>query len=262
MDRQTNAEWDPDLYLRFKAERTQPSIDLVNRIAVENPRTIVDVGCGPGNSTQILKRRWPDAEIVGIDSSPEMIDKAGRDYPDMTWRRMDARELAAEGSFDVVFSNAVLQWIPNHESLVPGLYRLVKPGGVLAVQVPQNQSSAINRALLDTAASKQFQNYTQDAMGSLHYHTPGFYYDTICQLSDRISMWEISYLHILGRHEELIQWYRSTGMRPFLEKLPTRDLEQAFEAEMLNRCREGYAMQRDGHVLFPFNRLFFLVYRS
>ena len=134
-------QWDSVAYLRFKAERTQPSIDLVKRIDLEQPRKLLDVGCGPGNSTQVLADAFPNAlRIIGIDSSPEMIEAAKDDHPDMEFRICDALNLPSlgEDGFDVVFSNACIQWVPDHPRLIRDMLALLRPGGMLAVQVPMN----------------------------------------------------------------------------------------------------------------------------
>ena len=134
-------QWDSAAYLRFKAERTQPSIDLVKRIDLEQPRKLLDVGCGPGNSTQVLADAFPNAlRIIGIDSSPEMIEAAKDDHPDMEFRICDALNLPSlgEDGFDVVFSNACIQWVPDHPRLIRDMLALLRPGGMLAVQVPMN----------------------------------------------------------------------------------------------------------------------------
>jgi len=132
-------QWDSAAYLRFKAERTQPSIDLVKRIDLEQPRKLLDVGCGPGNSTQVLADAFPNAlRIIGIDSSPEMIEAAKDDHPDMEFRICDALNLPSLGEawFDVVFSNACIQWVPDHPRLIRDMLALLRPGGMLAVQFP------------------------------------------------------------------------------------------------------------------------------
>ncbi|MBN2462698.1 MAG: methyltransferase domain-containing protein [Dehalococcoidia bacterium] len=150
-------DWNPQQYLKFKSERTQPSIDLVARIMVNDPETIIDIGCGPGNSTQILRRRWPNADIVGLDSSQKMIEKAREDYPSQKWMVGDAADLGTNQKYDIVFSNATLQWVPDHDVLIPRLFNRVNKNGVMAVQVPANNESAIHKALLGVARSQKME---------------------------------------------------------------------------------------------------------
>lgn len=153
-------QWDSAAYLRFKAERTQPSIDLVKRIDLEQPRKLLDVGCGPGNSTQVLADAFPNAlRIIGIDSSPEMIEAAKDDHPDMEFRICDALNLPSLGEawFDVVFSNACIQWVPDHPRLIRDMLALLRPGGMLAVQVPMNYQEPIHRIIGELAASDEWR---------------------------------------------------------------------------------------------------------
>src|SRR3954463_16393177 len=130
--------WDAAQYLRFAGERTRPAVDLLARVPVDSPRSIADLGCGPGNSTALLRARWPDAEIVGVDSSPEMLRDARASGVRARFIEADITQWTPDEPYDLVFSNAVLQWIGDHESLVPRLFSFVRPGGVLAFQVPRN----------------------------------------------------------------------------------------------------------------------------
>ena len=254
--------WNPDLYLKFQKERTQPSIDLVNRIEIENPKKIIDVGCGPGNSTEILRSRWINSEIIGIDNSDQMIEKAKKKYPYGTWKLNDAMDIDKFGKFDIVFSNAVLQWIPNHEKLIPHLLNHVAADGVLAVQVPQNQFSVLHKALIEIADENEFKEYTQDAKKILNYRTGEYYYNLLCDSVKEFYMWETTYLHILENHEDLIEWYKSTGMKPFLQSLPTEALKTRLINKIYKKCKNGYKYQKDGKIIYPFNRLFFIGYKD
>jgi trans-aconitate 2-methyltransferase len=130
-------DWNPELYLKFDRERTQPSVDLVTRIDFDHPKKIIDIGCGPGNSTQILVQRWPYAEIIGVDNSPAMIERAKKDYPNQNWRMIDAGRDEIEGNYDIFFSNATIQWIPKHSELLKRFHNLLTDKGLIAIQVPQ-----------------------------------------------------------------------------------------------------------------------------
>ena len=192
--------WNPDLYLRFKKERTQPSIDLVKRIELNSPKNIIDIGCGPGNSTEILRNAWKSTEIVGIDNSAQMIEKAQESHPVGKWILSDVYDLDPAKTYDIVFSNAVFQWIPGHERLIPYLISLVNSGGVLAFQVPQNQRSNIHKSLYETASEPPFRDYTEQAKAILNYQTGPYYYDLLASRVDRLEMWETTYYHILDNH--------------------------------------------------------------
>lgn len=256
-----STKWNPNVYLKFQKERTQPSIDLVNRIEFAHPKRIVDIGCGPGNSTNILKKRWKDAEIIGIDNSQQMIEKAKQSYPDGTWILANAYDFHQKNAFDIVFSNAVLHWIPNHEKLVPHLLDLMKPNGVIAIQVPQRQSSQLHNALYETASEPEFSQYTQEARTVLNYQTGEYYYNLFFDKVKELYIWETIYYHILETHDDLINWSKSTAMRPFLEQLPNEEVSNEFLKRIKTRCLKEYKKQSDGRILFPFKRLFIMGYK-
>lgn len=252
-------EWNPDLYLRFKKERTQPSIDLVKRIELDNPKTIIDIGCGPGNSTEVLKERWQNADIIGIDNSAEMIEKAEATYPEGNWLLSDVYDLDPAMKYDLVFSNAVLQWLPNHERLIPHLLGLVNAGGILAFQVPNNQFSPIHASLQETAADPRFKEYTAQAGEMLNYQTGPYYYDLLSARLKELQMWETTYYHVMDNREEMLNWYRSTGMRPYLERLPDTLIDDFIES-MRKKIKKRYPVQENGKVIYPFKRLFAVGY--
>jgi trans-aconitate 2-methyltransferase len=254
--------WNPQQYLKFKNERTQPSVDLVARIRVDHPGTILDIGCGPGNSTQVLYQRWPNAEITGVDNSPEMIEKARRDYPHQKWLLADASKLELDRAYDVVFSNAVLQWIPDHDLLIPRFFAIVNPKGSLAVQVPANNESPVHKALLTVSSREKWSRFTSGSEKQLTYRTAEYYYNILSPLSSELDLWEIIYHHVLDSHAGMIEWYKGTGMRPFLERLPDDESRKEFEDEMLTECKQSYPIQKDGKVIYAFKRIFFVAYKQ
>ena len=253
--------WNPEAYLKYKDERTQPSYDLVARIDLHAPGEMVDIGCGPGNSTQVLCERWPAAHRLGVDSSPDMIARARQTYPLAAWQVADAATWEPEHTFDLVFSNATLQWIPAHTALFPRLFGWVKPQGALAVQVPANDDSPLHLAVQAVAQRAEWQAFTEGCHALFTYHPPSFYYDLLAPLSARLVLWQTTYYHVLPNHQGLIDWYASTGLRPYLERLPGETERQAFQAQILEICRERYPLQQDQRVLFPFRRLFFVAYK-
>ncbi|HUL01172.1 MAG TPA: methyltransferase domain-containing protein [Nitrospirota bacterium] len=254
-------DWNPQQYLIFKSERTQPSIDLVSRISIENPKTIIDIGCGPGNSTQILSKRWPAADITGIDSSQKMIEKARADYPRQKWELQDASKFNLNQKYDIVFSNATLQWIQDHDLLIPRLFSMVNDNGVLAVQIPANNESPFYKILLKTAQNSKWAAYTADCEKMLTFHNAGYYYNTLCTLTHKLDIWTTTYYHIMTSHKDLTDWHKSTGMRPFLEQLLTERDREEFENEVVRECMMSYPVQRDGKILYPFQRIFFTAVR-
>lgn len=250
-------EWDPQQYLQFEHERTQPSIDLVARIPLEDPKTIIDIGCGPGNSTQILRKRWPHADIVGLDKSVKMIERARLDHPDQTWMVGDASTLAPDRTYDIVFSNAAIHWIPDHHRLTPRLFQIVRKDGILAIQVPANYESPLYKIILNVARSSKWSAFTSGGDELITYHKAEYYYNQLVSLAQDIALWETTYYHILKSHQDLVAWYKSTAMKPFLERLPTDDNRKEFEQAVVTECKEQYPPQSDGRILYPFKRLFF-----
>jgi trans-aconitate 2-methyltransferase len=253
--------WNPELYLRFNNERTQPALDLISRIALSDPRTGVDLGCGPGNSTQPLRLRWPKARITGIDSSPQMIEKARATYPSEAWLLADVGSWSPTEQYDLVFSNATLQWIPDHAALIPRLLGAVNDGGALAVQVPANQSSPLHQALLHISSMPAWDSRTRDCRNQITYHAPDYYYDILAPIAKRVELWQTTYLHVMDRPQELIDWYASTGMKPYLEKLDTDQERIKFQQAVLRECEAQYPVRTDGRILFPFARSFFIGYK-
>jgi trans-aconitate 2-methyltransferase len=250
-------EWDPQQYLQFEHERTQPSIDLVSRILFEDPTTIIDIGCGPGNSTQILRKRWPRADIVGLDKSEKMIERARKDHPGQTWITGDASMLETGRQYDIVFSNAAIHWIPDHHLLIPQLFQIVKNNGILAIQVPANNEAPLYKTILNVARSSKWKAFTSECDELITYHNAEYYYNHLVSLTQDIALWETTYYHILESHQDLVAWYKSTAMKPFLEVLPNDDQRVEFEQAVLTGCKEQYFPQSDGRILYPFKRLFF-----
>jgi trans-aconitate 2-methyltransferase len=256
----SNAAWNPDQYLQFRNERTQPSVDLIGRIEISDPASIVDLGCGPGNSTQLLRQRWPQAKVAGLDNSSEMLERARLECPEIEWILGDVTTFSRERSWDIVFSSAMLQWVKDHNTVVPSLFQTVNKGGVLAVQVPANAESPLHRSYQAVAAREPWKSRTGGYRDLLNYRPAAHYYDLLATRSARIELWETTYYHILKSHQDLIAWYRSTAMRPLLSRLADPKQREQFEQEVLEGCAAQYEARPDGQVLYPFKRLFFVAY--
>lgn len=254
--------WDSGQYLKFAAERTQPAIDLALRTGVSTPRRVVDLGCGPGNSTAVIARRWPDAGLTGIDNSSAMLATAARDFPQWKWRHGDIAAWHAEEPFDVVFSNAALQWVPEHAKLFPHLLRQVAPGGALAVQMPANLDAPPHRITRELAASAAWRAHFVTPPREWHVHAPEFYYDAlVAAKATRLDLWCTDYVHVLGGVEGIVEWHRGTGLRPWLDALPDDATREKFLAAYRARLAPYFPPRPDGRVLFPFRRLFLVAYR-
>ncbi|HXS95352.1 MAG TPA: methyltransferase domain-containing protein [Candidatus Limnocylindrales bacterium] len=245
--------WNAAQYLKFGQERTRPSRDLATRVGLADPRRVIDLGCGPGNSTAVLRERWPHAAIRGLDSSPEMIAAARAGQPECEWEIGDIASWAADGEekFDVVFSNAALQWLPRHETLLPRLLGRVAPGGAFAMQIPANPGAVQDRILRDMARGPAQKWDAQSA---------AFYYDVLAGCGARVDMWTTTYYHLLPNVEAIAEWYKGTAMRPYLDALPDDDARTEFFREYTERLRPHFPPQADGTVLFPFQRLFAIAY--
>ena len=255
-------DWNPDLYLKFERERTQPARDLVARIELADPARILDLGCGPGNSTAVLKHRWPTASVIGLDKSSAMIEKARTSGLPVEWLEADAgSDLSHLGEFDLVMANASLQWLPDHGNLLPRLSQLVNSGGALAVQIPKFPDMPIARTITEASRLPQYAQLFAKFDSGMHYFGDRFYYDVLCPASRAVDVWVTHYYHVLPNHPAIIDWIKSTGMRPYLDHLP-EDLRDGFMAEVLERVKPYYPAQNDGQVLFIFKRLFFIAYKA
>lgn len=255
------SSWSPGEYMRFGDERTRPSVDLAARIAIDSPARVIDLGCGPGNSTRVLKERWPQAHVVGLDSSSDMIEAARADEPDEEWVVADIEGWSANEPYDVVFSNAALQWLPDHGLLMERLFGNVAPGGALAFQIPSATYATVRTLIHDVARSGPWASRMAVPLGALTMEAPGLYYDHLAPLARSVDAWETEYFHVLDSAPAIVDWIASTGLRPFLAVLESASEQEAFLADLHARVAEAYPRQRDGRVLFPFRRTFVVAYR-
>ncbi len=254
-------DWNAKHYLRFGNERTRPSIDLVSQIRVEAPRKVVDLGCGPGNSTQILRARWPSANVCGIDNSAAMIDAARASFPGGNWVLADLSELSADQSYDVVFSNAALQWSRDHRKLIPELFALVGVGGALAFQIPSSTYATVRTLIHEIADDSDWRDRMRDPKSELTIEPPSVYYDILAETATTLDIWETEYLHIMQSPDAIVDWISSTGLRPFLKVLPDNSDRERFVSRLRERVQDTYRFQVDGKVLFPFRRTFVVAHR-
>ncbi len=254
--------WNPEQYLKFSDERTQPCRDLVARIALEKPHRIVDLGCGPGNSTAVLAQRWPEAVLTGVDFSAEMIQAASEKYPHMRWQVGDLATWVADEPVDLVFSNAALQWPSHHEHVIPHLFAQVGPGGALAWQVPANFDASAHRGMRAVAGSPGWRSHFPEPVREWFVHQPAFYYDLLAPLASRIELWTTEYLHVMESPAAIVEWYKGTGLRPFLDRLDSPSDRDRFLADYLREIEHAYPRQSNGRVLFPFLRQFVIAYRG
>jgi trans-aconitate 2-methyltransferase len=253
--------WNPDHYLRFGDERTRPAVDLATRIAVDDPASVIDLGCGPGNSTEVLRSRWPHARVVGLDSSPEMIEAAREGHPEGEWLVGDLESWSPSDPFDVVFSNAALQWVGDHPALAPRLLAQVAPGGALAFQIPSDEYALVRVLMAEVARDPQWAARMTAPLTALTMERPETYYDALAPDARRIDLWETTYFHVMESAWAIVDWISSTGLRPFLEALDGDAERQLFVDRFAARVAQSYDKRPDGRFLFPFTRTFVIAYR-
>lgn len=247
-------DWSAAQYLKFEDERTRPARDLLAQVPNRAIRRVVDIGCGPGNSTALLAERWPEAEIVGIDTSPDMLEKARARLPGVRFELADVAGWRPREPADVVFANAVLQWLPDHPALMARLADGLAPGGTLAVQMPDNVVEPSHRLMRETAAAMPFAARLAGA-GREPLPPVGRYYDLLAGRAARLDIWHTVYNHPLADAASIVEWVRSTGLKPFLD--PLSDAERKmFLDEYGARIARAYPPQGDGRVLLAFPRLF------
>jgi len=258
-----HTNWNPEDYLQFRNERTQPSIDLVNRISIDDaPGSIIDIGCGPGNSSQVLLQRWPGSRLVGIDNSETMIARAKNDFPDQEWILADVSSFKTDRTFDLVFSNAAFQWIPGHKSLLKNCHELLSVNGVLAIQIPLFWDMPVGKTIRTVSAESHWQKLTDGVEDLFEIRDVSFYYDVMSGLFPVVDMWKTSYIHVLDSHQAILDMIRSTGLRPYYERIGNEKEIAEFEQEVFIDMQVDYPLQQNGKVLFPFERLFFTGYKK
>ena len=254
--------WDPELYQRFGDERSRPFFDLVGRVRAEAPGTVVDLGCGPGTLTATLARRWPGAQIHGIDSSAEMFE-AARALPAEGQRLRfalgDVRDWKPDGRVDVIISNAVLQWVPEHLDVVARWAGFLPAGGWLAFQVPGNFDQPSHRALRELAGSGRWRPLLAGVQFNRQAADPAQYVDLLARAGFEVDAWETTYLHVLHGDDAVLDWYRGTGLRPAIAALPPGQADE-FLADYRARMNEAYPPAPYGTV-FPFRRVFVVAVR-
>jgi len=245
--------WNAGQYLKFAEERTRPCRDLASAIRLGDVRRIIDLGCGPGNSTAVLAERWPSAEIAGVDSSIAMIDTARREQSHRRWLVSDILEWAQSERerFDIVFSNAALHWIDEHHRLFPKLFERVRSGGVLAIQIPAD-FNALPHQLMGELAPQDVH------VKEWHSHPPEFYYDLLAPLAADVNVWETIYQHVVPDADAIVEWYKGSGLRPFMEAFAGEAGRKNFIENYSARIRTAFPPREDGRVLFPFRRLFLI----
>ncbi|KAF2663038.1 S-adenosyl-L-methionine-dependent methyltransferase [Lophiostoma macrostomum CBS 122681] len=276
-------DWSASQYLKFNNERTRAVYDLVSQIVphvtVQNPR-IYDLGCGPGNSTQVLLDAFPDSVITGMDSSPDMLQKARSTealaQDNVDFELGDLSNYTPDARADLLFSNAVFHWL-RHDSRIPTILRLFEnlhEGGVLAFQVPDNYHEPSHRLMRKTALTADApwsSSFSGTSIGELTdtarpdldpIETPNEFYDALSPLASSVNIWRTSYQHVLKDARAIVEWVRGTGLQPFLHRIEDEGAKGRFLEEYESRLKGEYRELKDGRVLLQYPRLFIVAVRK
>jgi trans-aconitate 2-methyltransferase len=255
------ASWSPDRYLQFADHRTRPSIDLLAAMPNREAERVVDIGCGPGNSTELLVSRFAGAEVSGMDSSPEMIAAARRRLPGVPFTVARIEDWEPAEAMDVIFGNAVLQWLPEHGRLLPRLVDFLRPGGSLAVQMPDNLDEPSHAAMREAAADTRWAGRLAGAEGEKSaIQTPQAYYAMLKPICRRVDVWRTTYQHPLNGVEGIVEWFRSTGLMPYLSRLAP-DQQEDYLDLYRKALAAHYPLLGDGTTLLAIPRLFIVATR-
>ena len=263
--------WNPGQYLKFADHRLRPALDLMGRIPLENPQAIYDLGCGSGNVTRLLADRWPNADVVGMDNSPEMLERAAADADgyggNVRWQTGDLADWQPDRAPSVLYSNAVIQWVPDHAELAPRLWNLLPSGGCLAVQAPLSWDMRSHHLMRETLADGGPGGQAvgsaelRQAVGNRWVQDPDFYYDLLAPEAAHLDVWTTEYQHVLTGDDAVLEWVTGTGLRPILNGLADGERE-AYLEEYRRRLNAEYPKRADGVTLYPFRRLFFVAVRG
>ncbi|WP_159566459.1 trans-aconitate 2-methyltransferase [Budvicia diplopodorum] len=254
-------EWNPELYLQFEAERTRPARELLARIDHSDAKYISDLGCGPGNSTQLLYQAYPQSAITGVDSSETMLVQAKQRLPSCRFQRADISTWQPDVAQDIIYANASLQWVSGHQKLMPHLVQQLTDGGTLAFQVPDNLDQPSHALMRKVAIDGQWESKIgEDAFRSNRLLTTNAYYDLLSGCGCKVDTWRTTFYHVMPSVSAIVEWVRSTGLRPFLNPLHESE-QQEFLHMYLSELEQAYGVRKDGNVLLAFPRLFVVAQR-
>lgn len=250
------ADWSPTQYLQFADERTRAARDLLAQVPLGRAGSVYDLGCGPGNSTALLIERFPDARIIGVDSSPGMLAEARKAYPRLRFVEGDLSDWQPEAGTDLLFANALFQWVPDHLKVLQRLLTALPTGGVLAVQMPDNLYEPSHVAMRETAASGPWAGKLKD-VGRESLPPVATYYDALKPHAARVDIWHTIYNHSIDGARGIVEWVKGTGLRPYIDPLDTAE-RQAYLATYEARIAKAYPLAFDGKALLRFPRLFII----
>jgi trans-aconitate 2-methyltransferase len=255
--------WDPAQYLKFAQPRLRPALELLARVHLTAPALIYDLGCGTGALAHIIAERWPEASVVGVDGSGEMLRSAAATLraPNLRWSEQDIAGWRPASPPDLIYSNAALHWVPDHERLLPALIADLAPSGVLAVQMPRNFDAPTHRLIGETVCAGPWRAQLEPLLREAPVAEPRWYFERLSPLCADLDLWETEYFHILRGEHPVHEWIKGTWLRPLLAALPAAD-RGAFEQQCALRLEGAYPRRADGSTVLPFRRLFFIARRA
>lgn len=247
--------WDPTQYLRWSDHRVRPAVDLIQRVPLERPGHIVDLGCGTGNVTALLRRAWPEARVTGVDASAAMLERARASDPGVAWQQAEIASWTPAARVDLLFSNAALHWLDGHASLFPRLLGLVAPGGVLAIQIPRNFGEPSHTSITDIARAGRWRDRLLPLVRPEPSKAPAYYFDLLAPRAKSLDIWETVYEQALTGDNPVADFVKGSWLKTFLDALDDGERLE-FEAAYRARVARAYPPRPDGTTLFPFRRLF------
>jgi trans-aconitate 2-methyltransferase len=258
-------DWNPALYSRYEDERTRPARELLARVPLSQAASAVDLGCGPGNSTELLAQRFPAATVLGLDNSEPMLISARKRLPAARFELADIGAWRPAKAPDLIYANAALQWVPDHETLIPRLFAALAPGGVLAIQMPDNRDEPTHRLMRELALETPWAASIGDpgALRTDLLKLPA-YYDLLASKSAAaasVDVWHTIYQHPMDSPAAIVEWVRGTGLKPFVDRLAP-DLQASYLAEYERRVGQAYPPRADGKLLLAFPRMFIVARRA
>ena len=253
--------WDVEQYERYKTYRDRPALDLMVQIPGDlEPREIWDLGCGAGEHAALLALRHPEANVHGLDGSPDMLAAARERPARVAWVHGDIAAFAPDTPPDLIFTNAALQWLPDHQTLFPALVSTLAPGGVFACQIPLSEREVWHQQLRDAAANGPWRDNLKNARTLHRVSDASAYYDWLSPLAE-VDIWSTTYLHVLAGEEPIVDWMKGSGLRPYLDLLTDPEEREAFLGVYSRMVNESFPKRADGMTLFPFPRLFIIARR-
>lgn len=252
--------WDPDLYLTFRAYRERPALDLLARVDLDAPAIVYDLGCGTGDMARHMAARWPGAQVTGIDSSPDMLAKARAGGGRVTWQQADVATFRTDPPAELLFTNAVFNWVPHHDQVLPRLMQSLAPGGLLALQMPRIYEQAAQRQIAAAVLEGPWRDRLHAEFLEQPVQPPDTYYPILAPHARSVDIWETNYIHVLTGDNPVLTWMAATALRPFYDMLQGEE-RQRFEDDVAARIRQAYPKEADGRTLFPLQRLFIIARR-